>query len=131
MQSKIKNLKTVLKVQVVVGFLITVYMMFLVGVMSTDSPTSSYLDVLGGVAITFAMIGVPTVVLPLLALRELGRFEKMKKLSFTYANAIIGLVVGMFSNPLFLLLAIVEFYLVYGIQKAVLVKSVETDEKTN
>ena len=107
----------VLIAQIVVGVLVTAYMMFYLGVMSTDAPTSNYRDVLMGVSIALGLVGLPTIVLPGLALRELGRYLELKKLPFVYANAIIGLIMGTLGNPIFLLFSIVEFYFIYKIKQ--------------
>ena len=125
MQSKIKMMKISLIVQIVIGLAVTGYMVLLLGVMSTDAPTSSYKDVLMGVSIALGLIGLPTVGLPLLALFELGRFVKRKKLHFIYTNAIVGLGIGVLSNPIFLLVAIWQFYNIYAISKAEAIENLE------
>ena len=117
MQSKIKLMKISLIIQIVMGLVVTGYMVLFLGVMSTDAPTSSFKDVLMGVSVALGLIGLPTVGLPALALFELGRYGKQKKLYLIYTNAIVGLVVGVISNPLFLLMAIWQFYIIYGINK--------------
>ena len=132
MQSKIKIMKIALIVQIVIGLVVTGYMVMFLGVMSTDAPTSSYKDVLMGVSIALGLIGLPTVLLPLLSLREIGRFEETKKLHFTYTNAIIGLLIGVFANPIFLLIAIWQFYIIYGLTKAEAIANFESkDDNTN
>ena len=128
MQSKIKMMKISLIVQLLIGVVVTGYMVLLLGVMSTDAPTSSYKDVLMGVSIALGLIGLPTVLLPFLALRELGRFVQTKKLHFIYTNAIIGLLLGVFANPIFLLVAIWQFYLIYGLTKAEAIARFERED---
>jgi len=61
MEGKIKYLKISLKIEIVFGIIISLFMALFLGTMATDSPSSTYLNFAMGAVIGFLFVFLPTV----------------------------------------------------------------------
>ena len=112
MKSKTKMMTIALVVQILLGVVVTAFATMLLSVMSMDAPTATTSDMVMGIAIALGLIGLPTIGIPLLALRELKRYPEKRGLQFLYGNAVFGILIGAVGLVLFLLVAIWQFYLI-------------------
>ena len=111
LDKRIKYLKISYIIEMILGALMAAFMTLFLGVMATDSPSSSDLDFVIGALIGFVVVAVPTILIPLLAINELNNFKVKRRLIFNIINAIIVLIV------VFAPLAFWQFYMLYKIKK--------------
>ncbi len=103
-ENNIKLLKLLLIIEIIIGLSISIIMAIFLGVMATDSPSSTKLDVLIGSVIGFSLVAIPSVLFPTLSIRELNKFPTRKKLTFNIINSIITFFI-------FFPIAIIQFYI--------------------
>jgi|GEM_PF-5423233 len=111
MEGEIKYLKVSLKIEIVLGIIISIFMALLLGTMATDSPSSTYLNFAMVAVIGFLVVFLPTVLLPYFSIKELNKFNQKKSIVI---NSINSTVVFLF---VFFPLALWQFYLLYKLKK--------------
>ena len=111
MQKYIKYLKISYEIEMILGIIFSCFVSFFLGIMSTDSPSSTYLDFILGIVFGFLIIAIPSISIPYLAIKELNDYETKRKLIFNIINIIF---IFFF---LFMPLALWQFYMLYKIKK--------------
>lgn len=98
MDRKILFLKRSLIAEIIFGMVaaivLAVYMVSLV----SDNPNSATIDLFLGALFPIVIIGLPLVLLPYIAIRELNEYSEQKSLLINYVNS--GLAVGFTFFPL-------------------------------
>lgn len=107
MDKYIHYLKVSYRVEIAVGFLISSFMTLFMATMATDSPNSTYMHMILGGIFGFIFTATPTILIPILAIKELKNYTIKRKLLF---NIINGVIVLFF---IFFPLAIWQFYMLY------------------
>jgi len=86
-------------------------MALFLGVMATDSPSSTMLDMVLGAVFGFLVVLIPMVGLPLLSKRELQNYKTNKKLLFNIINSVLIFF------TMFMPLALFNFYIFYKLHE--------------
>ena len=92
MHKTIKALKTLLIVEIIIGLFGASFLALFVGVMATDSPSSTYLHMIGGGIFGFLIVFAPSVLLPYFSIRELKKYNENKKLFLNIFNSLLLLI---------------------------------------
>jgi len=74
------TLKSLLIIEIIIGLFGASFLAIFVGIMATDSPSSTYLHMAGGGLVGFMIVFVPSVLLPYLSIRELRNYTENKKI---------------------------------------------------
>ena len=106
----VKILKIIYILQACLGFLNTVFVTVMVGVMSTDSPTHTTQFVFLSTILTFVIVFLISVIIPLLSLNELNTMPKKRKILFNTLNTLLLFIT-------FLPAALLQIYLLVGLNK--------------
>ena len=107
----ITSLKTLYKVQMILGSFITLFVTGMVAVMGTDSPSSTAADAILGAFIGFSLSFSLMVLIPLLANRELNNYPAAQKLLFNYLESLV-LIFMLFPVALW------QIYVLYTLKKS-------------
>ncbi len=111
MQKYIKYLKISYQIEMVLGIVAAGFMSFFLGIMATDSPSSTYFNFAFGAIFGFSAIAIPSVLIPFLAIKELNNYEIKGKLLFNIINAAFIFI------SIFMPLALWQFYMLYKIKQ--------------
>lgn len=109
-------MKTTYTVHIVLGVIATAIVTLIVGVMSTDSPSSKSSDMFIGALMGFAIVGAPTILLPYLAKKEIEKYETKRTLKFNIINAVLFGGLAILSATPFAILAGIEIYFLYTLK---------------
>lgn len=110
MKGYIQYLKIFYFIEIVLGLIITIYMTMFMAMMATDSPSSTIIHMISGGFIGFLVVFLPTVLLPGLAIKELGKYEVQRKLKLNILNTIIVFF------TILMPLAFLNFFILYKIR---------------
>jgi len=117
LNKQIKWLKISYTVEMIIGFLMGGFLALMVGVMATDSPTSSDATMYIAGSVTFIIVAVPTIILPLFALKELEDYESSRKLRLNITNSVILIVIGGIGAILLLPIGVAQFFFISELKK--------------
>ncbi len=89
MKKIIIALKTLLIIEIIAGLFVASFMALFLGVMATDSPSSTYLHMIGGGTMGFVIVFIPSVLLPYFSIRELKNYAANNKIIVNIINALL------------------------------------------
>jgi len=111
MKGSVQYLKIFYFIEIIFGLLITIYVTMFTAAMATDSPDSTITHMIAGGFFGFLLVFLPSVLLPILAIKELGKFEIQRKLLFNILNTIIIFF------TILMPLAFLNFFILYKIKR--------------
>ena len=110
MSKYIKYLKISYKIEMFLGFFLASYLSFFLSIMATDSPSSTYINAILGAILGFLIVAIPTIIIPIFAIKELNNYKTKTKLIFNIINAIVMFLY-------FIPLGLWQIYMLYKIKK--------------